>query len=259
MTRTGRPLLGAPSTVVGGGLVALVACASLVLVAHLVQASSGCPRHRLGVGIDRRLASALPGSGTVGFCAVLLYVPGLIALAHRPGGSTLAGRHRPGAVDHRPAALASLMGSGPVSLAMAQAREGRDDPRDRRLRVGPPDRRLDAADAGRLLPGPGGARHRSVAIGLPIVSPSCSRRVLWCRCLDAGRWWLALGYALSAAGMTLAAATIWRQDSELRIRSSHARRMVTNRWVSRAGRTDGDQRRVTAGRGALGFDRHIRL
>jgi len=31
--------------------------------------------------------------------------------------------------------------------------------------------------------------------------------------LDAGRWWLAIGYALSAAGMTLAAATIWRQDS----------------------------------------------
>jgi len=56
--------------------------------------------------------------------------------------------------------------------------------------------------------------------GFTIVIPVLLATGLVVQMLDAGRWWLALGYALSAAGMTLAAATIWRQDSVVRGRET---------------------------------------
>jgi hypothetical protein len=108
-------------------------------------------------------------------------------------------------------ALVSLMGSGPVSLAMAQA----------------PDRAamVQVTDAYESAPltlawmllmvigfslGPvllGFALWRS---GFSWAVPGLLLAGLVVQMTDAGRWPLALGYALTAAGMTVVAATLWR-------------------------------------------------
>ncbi len=213
MTR--REATARPSTIVGWCLVALVLAPTLVLVAHLVQAAPVA--HDTASELASIAASPLryQASGSVGFCAVVLYVPGLIAMATpvraaRPwlGGIGL-GLSITGLLS-----LTSLMGSGPVSLAMAQAPE-----RAAMIRVTDAYESAPLTVAWMLLMlvgfslGPvvlGIGLWRS---GFTIVIPVLLATGLVVQMLDAGRWWLALGYALSAAGMTLAAATIWRQDS----------------------------------------------
>ena len=220
MTR--REATARPSTIVGWCLVALVLAPTLVLVAHLLQAAPVA--HDTASELASIAASPLryQASGSVGFCAVVLYVPGLIAMATpvraaRPwlGGVGL-GLSITGLLS-----LTSLMGSGPVSLAMAQAPE-----RAAMIRVTDAYESAPLTVAWMLLMlvgfslGPvvlGIGLWRS---GFTIVIPVLLATGLVVQMLDAGRWWLALGYALSAAGMTLAAATIWRQDSVVRGRET---------------------------------------
>jgi hypothetical protein len=189
-----------------------VAAPVLVLVADLVQPSPA------GHDTASELASiaADPGryqlSAAVGWCAMLLYVPALLTLA-RPARRTcprLAGTGLVLAVAGL-IALVSLMGSGPVSLAMAQA----------------PDRAamVQVTDAYESAPltlawmllmvigfslGPvllGFALWRS---GFSLAVPALLLAGIVVQMMDAGRWPLALGYALTAAGMAVVAATLWR-------------------------------------------------
>ena len=194
------------------GIVALVAAPVLVLVADLLQPSPA------GHDTASELASiaADPGryqlSAAVGWCAMLLYVPALLTLAWpaRRAFPRLAGTGLALAVAGL-IALVSLMGSGPVSLAMAQA----------------PDRAamVQVTDAYESAPltlawmllmvigfslGPvllGFALWRS---GFTWAVPALLLAGLVVQMMDAGRWPLALGYALTAAGMTVVAATLWR-------------------------------------------------
>ena len=144
---------------------------------------------------------------------MVLYVPALIALARpvwrshpRLAGIGL-GMSMTGLV-----ALISLMGSGPVSLAMAQAPE-----RAAMIRV------TDAYESAPLTVvwmlvmvlgfslGPvvlGFGLWRS---GFPWAVPALLLAGLVVQMLDAGRWPLALGYALSAAGTALVAVVALRR------------------------------------------------
>src|SRR3954447_2338253 len=113
-----------PPTAVGWSLVALALAPTLVLVAHLAQAAPVA--HDTASELASIAAAPLryQVSAAVGFCAVLLYVPGLIAMA----APVRAARPRLGAMGFGLSitgllSLASLMGSGPASLAMAQAPE----------------------------------------------------------------------------------------------------------------------------------------
>jgi hypothetical protein len=211
MTRD--PATVRPATSAGWSLVALALAPTLVLVAHLVQAAPVA--HDTASELASIAAAPLRYqiSGLVGFCAVLLYVPALMAMA-KP---VRAARPRLGGIGLGLSitgllSLVSLMGSGPVSLAMAQAPE-----RAAMVRV------TDAYESAPLTVtwillmligfslGPvvlGIGLWRS---GFTVVVPVLLAAGLVVQMLDAGHWWLALGYALSAAGMTLAAATIWRQ------------------------------------------------
>jgi len=206
-----RPSATAPSA----ALAALVAAPVLVLVASLTQASPNAH----DTASELASIAAAPGryqvSGAIGWCAMVLYVPALIALARplwrsrrRLAGIGL-GMSMTGLV-----ALISLMGSGPVSLAMAQAPE-----RAAMIRV------VDAYESAPLTVvwmlvmvlgfslGPvllGFGLWRS---GFPLAVPVLLLLGLIVQMLDAGRWPLALGYALTAAGMTLVAVVTVRRRS----------------------------------------------
>src|SRR6478735_10016114 len=209
-----REATARPSTIAGWCLVALVLAPTLVLVAHLVQAAPVA--HDTASELASIAASPLryQASGTVGFCAVLLYVPGLSAMATpvraaRPwlGGIGL-GLSVAGLLS-----LVSLMGSGPVSLAMAQAPE-----RAAMIRVTDAYESAPLSVAWILLMLVGFALGPVVLgvglwrSGFTVVVPVLLVAGLVVQMLDAGHWSLALGYALTAAGMALAAAAIWRRD-----------------------------------------------
>ena len=113
-------------------------------------------------------------------------------------------------------ALASLMGSGPVSLAMARAE-------NRRAMVHVTDAYESVAltNAWVLLMilgfslGPivlGAALWRS---GFPWAVPVLLVAGLVVQMADAGRWPLAAGYALTAAGLAAAAVRMWRVSDAL--------------------------------------------
>ncbi len=194
----------------------LVAAPVLVLVADLVQPSPA------GHDTASELASiaADPGryqiSAAVGWCAMLLYVPALLALAW-PARRTfprLAGTGLTLAAAGL-IALVSLMGSGPVSLAMAQAPD-----RGAMVHVTDAYESAPLTVAWMLLMvigfslGPvllGFALWRS---GFSWAVPALLLAGLVVQMMDAGRWPLALGYALTAAGMAAVAATLWRADSD---------------------------------------------
>ena len=196
-----------PTTASLPALAALVAAPVLVLVASLTQASPEAH----DTASELASIAAAPGryqlSGAIGWVAMVLYVPALLALAgpvkrSRPRLAGIGlGMSMTGLVG-----LISLMGSGPVSLAMAQAPE-----RAAMIRV------TDAYESAPLTLvwmlvmvlgfslGPvvlGFGLWRS---GFPWPVPVLLLAGLVVQMLDAGRWPLALGYALTAAGMALVA------------------------------------------------------
>ncbi len=194
-------------------LSALVAAPLLVLLASLTQASPDAH----DTASELASIAAAPGryqlSGAIGWCAMVLYVPALIALARPVRRQRLAGiglgMSMTGLV-----ALISLMGSGPVSLAMAQSPE-----REAMIRV------TDAYESAPLTMvwmlvmvvgfslGPvvlGFGLWRS---GFPWAVPALLLAGLVVQMLDAGRWPLALGYGLTTVGMALVAVLSWRQRS----------------------------------------------
>jgi hypothetical protein len=193
---------------------ALVTAPALVLVATLTQAAPSAH----DTASELASIAAAPGryqlSGVIGWCAMLLYVPALSALAtplrrSRPRlaaaglGMSMAGL----------VALISLMGSGPVSLAMAQAPE-----RAAMVRVTDAYESAPITVAWMLLMvvgfslGPVLLGFGLWRAGLPWAVPALLLAGLVVQVLDAGRWPLALGYALTAAGMGLVAVLCGRHD-----------------------------------------------
>lgn len=206
------PALERPAAVASiPALTALVAAPVLVLVASLTQASPDAH----DTASELASIAAAPGryqlSGAIGWCAMVLYVPALLALARqvrlpRLGGVGLA-MSMTGLV-----ALISLMGSGPVSLAMAQSPQ-------REAMIGVTDAYESAPltlawmlvmvvgfSLGPVVLGFGLWRS-----GFPWAVPLLLLAGLVVQMLDAGRWPLALGYGLTAAGMAVVASLSWRR------------------------------------------------
>lgn len=214
---TREPTLVRRGTPSPWGLLALALAPALVLVANLVQAAPAA--HDTASELTSIAAAPVRYqlSAAIGFCAMVLYVPALIALA----APVRAARPRLGGIGLALSvsglmALVSLMGSGPVSLAMARAPE-----RAAMVRV------TDAYESAPLtvawmlvmllgfILGPvvlGIGLWRS---GFTPMVPALLVAGVLVQLLDAGRWPLALGYVLTAAGMATAAAAIWRRNSEL--------------------------------------------
>jgi hypothetical protein len=207
---TTRPGLTWPTRT---SLVALGVAPALVLLGSLAQSSPSAH----DTASELTSIAADPGryqvSAAIGFCALVLYVPALIALARplwptRPRWAALGlGASVSGLV-----ALASLMGSGPVSLAMAQ-----DPNRAAMLRVTDAYESAPLTVAWMLLMiigfslGPvvlGAGLWRA---GFTWTIPALLTSGLVVQMLDAGRWPLALGYALTTAGCVVAAAAQWRR------------------------------------------------
>ena len=193
-------------------LVALVAAPVLTLVGDLVQASPGAHDTRSELESIAAHQTSYQVAAVVGFCALVLYVPAFVALA-RP---LWSGRPRVALVGLGMSvtgtmALASLMGSGPVSLAMARAGE-----RAAMVRVTDAYESMPLASLWMLLMVLGftlGPIVLGVALwrtGFPWAVPGLLVAGLVVQMADAGRWPLAAGYALTAAGMSVAAVRMCR-------------------------------------------------
>lgn len=192
-------------------LAALVAAPLLTLAASLVQAAP------TGHDTAAELASiaAHPTryqvAGFLGFASMLLFFPGLLALASlvRPARPRWAATGLVMSVTGL-LALTSLMGSGPVSLAMAQS----------------PSRAVmvHLTDAYESLPlttlwvllmlvgwllGPLVLGFGHWRAGGPWVVPALLAAGLVAQFLDQDPRILALGFALTATGLAVAAATRW--------------------------------------------------
>ena len=193
-------------------LVALVAAPLLTLAGNLVQATPD------GHGTAAELASIAAHpvryqvAGFLGFASMLLLVPGLLALARlvrptRPRWAAI------GLVMSMTGllALTSLMGSGPASQALAQA-PGRGT-------------MVQVTDAYESLPlttvwvllmlvgwllGPLVLGLGLWRAGGPLAVPALLAAGLVAQFLDDDAAVLALGFALTALGMIVAAASGWR-------------------------------------------------
>lgn len=203
---------GAPSR---GGLLALAVAPALVLVANLVQAAPAAHDTASELASIAAAPVRYQVSAAIGFCAMVLYVPALIALA----APVRAARPRLGGIGLGISvaglmALVSLMGSGPVSLALAQAQERlamvhvTDAYESAPLSVAWMVLMLLGFVVGPVVLGIGLWRS-----GLTPMVPTLLVAGVVVQMLDAGRWPLALGYALTAAGMAVAAAAIARRGT----------------------------------------------
>ena len=193
-------------------LLALALAPTLVLVAGLVQASPSAHDTASELASIAAAPVRYQLSAAIGFCATVLFVPGLLALAApvrhaRPVlGAVGLGMSLTGLL-----ALVSLMGSGPVSLAMAQAPE-----RAAMVRVTDAYESAPLTVAWMLLMLVGFVLGPVVlGVGLWRAGATWAVPVLLfagvvVQILDGGRWALALGYALSAVGMAVAAWVVWR-------------------------------------------------
>lgn len=193
-------------------LVALAAAPLLTLVASVVQAAP------TGHDTTAELASiaAHPSryevAGFLGFASVVLFVPGLLALARlvRPARPRWANVGLAMSMTGL-LALTSLMGSGPVSQALAQATE-----RSTMVRATDAYEGLPLTNAWVLLMLVGWLLGPLVlGLGLwradgPWAVPALLGAGLVAQFLDADPRVLALGFALTTAGMTVAAAHGWR-------------------------------------------------
>jgi hypothetical protein len=195
------------------GAVALVAAPALTLAAHLVQATP--VRH--DTASELASIAAHPGryqlSGLLGFVSLVLLVPALLTMAsplwERRPRVALVGLSMSitGLL-----ALVSLMGSGPVSLAMTRAARG-----DRTVMVALTDRyesswlvlvwvllMIVGYSLGPVVLGVGLWRS-----GFSGLVPLLLVGGVVLAVLDAGRWPLAAGFAMTCAAMTLVAVQIW--------------------------------------------------
>jgi hypothetical protein len=193
------------------GAVALVAAPALTLAAHLAQATPG--RH--DTASELASIAAHPGryqvSELLGFLAMVLFVPAFLAMA----APLWERRPRVAAVGLTMSvtglfALVSLMGSGPVSLAMSGAT-------DRAVMVEATDRyesswlvlvwvllMVVGYSLGPVVLGCGLWRS-----GFPVAVPLLLGGGVVLAVADAGRWPLAAGFALTLAGMSLFAVRVW--------------------------------------------------
>src|SRR4051794_933647 len=193
------------------GAVALVAAPALTLAAHLVQATPG--QHDTVSELASIAAHPLRYqlSGLLGFISLVLFVPALLTMA-RP-----LRESRPRLADVGLAmsitgllALVSLMGSGPVTLAMTHAG-------DRAAMVALTDRyesswlvlvwvllMIVGYSLGPVVLGFGLWRS-----GFPVAVPVLLLGGVVLAVLDAGRLPLAGGFALTFVAMTLVALRIW--------------------------------------------------
>lgn len=201
----------APAKIRRLGMLALVAAPLLTLAADLVQVSPTA--HDTGSELDSIAAhpTSYQLAAVLGFCAMVLYVPALVTLA-RPLWSA---RPRLALVGislsvSGAMALTSLMGSGPVSLALARAED-----RAAMMRVTDAYESMPVTSMWVLLMILGFSLGPIVlAVGLwrsgyPWAVPVLLVVGLVVQMADAGRWPLAAGYALTAAGMTAAAVRMW--------------------------------------------------
>ncbi len=193
-------------------LLALALAPTLLLVASLVQASPSAHDTAAELASIAAAPVRYQISAAIGFCATLLFVPGLLALA------APVRRARPvlGAAGISLSvtgllALVSLMGSGPASLAMAQAPE-----RAAMVRVTDAYESAPLTVAWMLLMLVGFVLGPVVlGVGLWRAGATWAVPVLLfagvvVQMLDGGRWALALGYALTAVGMAVASGVLWR-------------------------------------------------
>ena len=217
---TSAATIARPAAPAAWGPLALVVAPLLVLVANLVQAAP--PAHDTASELASIAASPLRYqlSAAIGFCAMVLYLPALIALA----APVRAARPRLGGIGLGLSlsgllALVSLMGSGPVSLALAQARD-----RAAMVQVTDAYESMPLSLAWMLLMVLGFVLGPVVlGIGLwrsggtPMIPALLTAGVL-IQMLDAGRWPLTVGYALTAAGLALSAVAVRRHRSAALLR-----------------------------------------
>lgn len=194
-------------------LAALVAAPLLTLAAAVVQAAPASHDTAAELASIAAHPVRYQVAGFLGFASMLLFVPGLLALARlvRPERPRWAAT---GLVMSMAGllALTSLMGSGPISLALAQAPE-------RAAMVGVTDayEGLPLTTAwvvvmllGWLL-GPVVLGFGLWRVGGPWGVPVLLVAGLVAQFLDDDRRVLALGFTLTAAGLILAAVTGWRR------------------------------------------------
>ena len=200
------------------GRVALVLAPLLVLAAHLVQAS---PQAH-DTASELSSIAAAPGryqlAGLLGFVACVLFAPALLAMASalRPHRPRWAGVGVAMSVTGL-LALTALQGSGPVSQALAQA----------------PDRAAAVAvtDAYEALPltsvwallmivgfvlGPVVLGFGLWRAGASPLVPALLVAGVVVQMADLGRWPLALGFLLTAAGFGLCATPLGRASEQPR-------------------------------------------
>jgi hypothetical protein len=196
---------------------ALAAAPALTLAAHLVQSTPA--RHDTASELASIAAHPVryQVASLLGFAALVLWLPGLLAMARplwerRPRWATTGlWMSVPGLF-----ALVSLMGAGPVSLAMAQAP-------DRHAMVALTDRYESTALYGAwVLTMVVGYSLGPVVLALGLWRAGFSRAVpalfaagLVLTMLDAGRWPLAAAFALTWLGACLVAGRLWVEVPEV--------------------------------------------
>jgi hypothetical protein len=185
-----------------------VAAPALALAAHLTQASPAAHDTASELASIAAHPDRYQVAGLLGFLSMLLYVPAFLALA-RPLRET---RRRAGLIGLAMSmtglmALVSLMGSGPVSLALARA-----DERGAMIAV------TDAYESSALVGVWGMLMVLGFALGPVVLGVALWRSgMTWAipgllaagvafQAADAGRWPLAAGFACTLAGMSLVAA-----------------------------------------------------
>jgi hypothetical protein len=213
------------------GAVALLVAPGLTLAAHLVQVSPTTHDTSSELASIAANQARYEASGWLAFLGAVLMVPALLAMA-RP---LWAARPRLAAIGLSMSivgllALVSLMGSGPVSLAMVRGG-------DQDQMAGLTDRyeslplvtawvllMIVGYSLGPILLGVGLWRT-----GYPWAVPAFLIGGLVLQIADAGRWPLAAGFVLTWAGMALVAVRLLRRPTradERRIASHEQDRAV---------------------------------
>jgi hypothetical protein len=217
-------------------LAALVAAPLLTLVASIVQSAPAGHDTAAELASIAAHPTRYQVAGLLGFASMLLFVPGLLAFARlvrpaRPRWADIGlGLSMTGLL-----ALTSLMGSGPLSQALAQASD-----RSAMVRVTDAYEGLPLTNAWVLLMLVGWLLGPLVlGLGLwrtggPWAVPALLAAGLVAQFLDEDPRVLALGFALTAAGLVVAAVSGWR---ELSRRATTAAPAVDAQPTGRAPRT----------------------
>lgn len=192
--------------------VSLVAAPALFLAAHLVQATPDAHDTASELSSIAAAPDRYQWAGALGFAGLVLYLPALLGLAAlvRRGRRRVAGVGLAMSVTGL-LALTSLMGSAPVALAMARSAdrgamvEVTDAYESLPITIGWVLLLLVGWSLGPLVLGFGLWRAGG-SIAVPVLLTAGFVAQL----LDAGRWPLAAGFALTTAGFAVAAVTGYR-------------------------------------------------